>query len=281
MRLTGTTRLAVVIGRPVRHSLSPVLHNAAFAATGLDWVYVALEVGAGRGAAAMDAVRTLGIAGVSVTMPLKAEVAAAVDRLGPSAEALGAVNCVVATDGELTGHNTDGGGLLSALAADPGFDPRGSSCVVVGAGGAARAVILALALAGAEVVTVVNRDPGRAARAAGLAGAAGRVGRVSDIAGADLVVQATPLGMDPRRDPLPFPADLMAPGQILADLIYHPGETPLMAAVRARGVTAVNGSGMLLHQAALAFELWTGETAPLDAMAGALAAGIRPREPQP
>ncbi len=270
MRLTGSTRLAAVIGDPVRHSLSPEIHNAAFAATGLDWVYVALEVRAGRGAEAMDAVRTLGLHGVSVTMPLKAEVAAAVDRLSPAAAALEAVNCVVIEDGELVGHNTDGEGLLAALAADPGFEPRGASCLVVGAGGAARAVILALAGAGAAQVVVVNRNADRAALAAGLAGPIGRVGEVREIREADLVVQATPLGMDPDRDPLPFDPGLMSEGQVLVDLIYHPAETPVMAAVRARGVRAVNGSGMLLHQAARAFELWTGEDAPLAAMSEVL-----------
>ena len=273
MRLTGDTRLAAVIGRPVRHSLSPVLHNAAFAAAGLDWVYVALEVDQGRGEAAVEAVRTLGIRGLSVTMPLKAEVAAAVDRLSPAAATLGAVNCVTWEGADLVGHNTDGAGLVAALASDPGFDPAGSSCVVVGAGGAARAVILALADAGAAEVAVVNRNRDRAEQAADLAGSPGRVGSVADVRGADLVVQATPLGMAPGRDPLPFDPDLMDERQVLAELIYHPSETPLMAAVRARGVTAVNGSGMLLHQAARAFELWTGRVAPLDAMADALGAG--------
>ncbi|HEC08291.1 MAG TPA: shikimate dehydrogenase, partial [Acidimicrobiales bacterium] len=174
---------------------------------------------------------------------------------------------------DLVGHNTDGAGLIAALASDPGFDPAGASCVVVGAGGAARAVILALADAGAAEVAVVNRNRDRAEQAADLAGSSGRVGSVADVRGADLVVQATPLGMAPGRDPLPFDPDLMDERQVLAELIYHPSETPLMAAVRARGVTAVNGSGMLLHQAARAFELWTGRVAPLDAMADALGAG--------
>ncbi|MFN0091368.1 MAG: shikimate dehydrogenase family protein, partial [Acidimicrobiales bacterium] len=138
--LSGATRLAGVIGRPVRHSLSPAIHNAAFAALGLDWVYLAFEVGEGRADDALSAMAALGLGGLSVTMPHKTAVARSLRRLTPQAAALDAVNCVAWEGGELVGHNTDGGGLVDSLRADAGFDPAGARCALFGAGGAARAV---------------------------------------------------------------------------------------------------------------------------------------------
>lgn len=295
----GTTRLAALIGSPVRHSLSPVILNAAFGAAGLDWVFVALEVAAADGEAAVAAVRPLGIGGLSVTMPHKEAAFAAVDERSAEAEALGAVNCVGWRGDLVVGHNTDGAGLLDSLRIDEGFDPDGRRCVVVGAGGAARAAVLALATAGASDVAVVNRTAARAERAAALAGPVGRVGAIGDVAAADLVVNATPVGMAGVAPPvvalvpgaeaepstargaagpdgdLPFPAELLSPGQLVVDMIYNPFTTALMAAARAREVVAVNGLGMLIHQAAHAFRHWTGEDPPLEAMSAAAVAGLR------
>jgi shikimate dehydrogenase len=267
----GSTRVAAVIGCPVRHSLSPVIHNAAYRALGLDWVYVAFEVPPGLGAAALEAMRALGIDGLNVTMPHKHAVAGAVDRLTPAAEALGAVNTV--TRGprrdELVGDNTDGVGFIDTLRMDEGFEPAGCRCVVVGAGGAGRAVVRALAAAGAAAITVVNRTPDRAAAAAALAGAAGRVGVTTDAAEADLVVNATPLGMWGGDAELPLDPATLGAGQLLVDLVYHPAVTPLVEAARARGAAATNGLGMLIHQAAHAIRIWTGEDPPLEVMSAA------------
>jgi shikimate dehydrogenase len=273
---TGSTHVAAVIGCPVRHSLSPVMHNAAYAALGLDWVYVAFEVAPGAARGALDAMRALGVAGFNVTMPHKHDVAAALDRLSPSAARLGAVNTVRRgpRDGELVGDNTDGAGFLDALRIDEGFDPAGRRCVVVGAGGAARAVVCALADAGAADIAVVNRTPERAEAAAALAGRVGRVGTGADAAGADLVVNATPLGMAGARavggppEIAVDPARLGA-GQLVVDLVYHPVVTPLVEAARARGAAAANGLGMLIHQAAHTIRLWTGEDPPLEVMSAA------------
>jgi shikimate dehydrogenase len=137
MNLSGATRLAAVIGDPIRHSRSPAIFNAAFAAAGLDWAYLAFEVPAGGAAGALDAVRALGIEGLSVTMPHKSDVAELVDECSPQAERLGAVNCVVRRGDRLVGHNTDVAGFVASLRADAGFDPAGRRCVVLGAGGAA------------------------------------------------------------------------------------------------------------------------------------------------
>lgn len=271
--VTGATRVAAVIGDPVRHSLSPAIHNAAFAAAGLDWVFVALEVAAGRGAAAVTAMEVLGLDGLSVTMPHKTDVAGAVDELSDAAAVLGSVNCVVRQDRRTVGHSTDGAGFLHGLRADLDLDPAGLDCVVVGAGGAARAVVAALAGAGAASVGVVNRSESAAHRAAALAGAVGSVVDGAAVDGAALVVNATPLGMGPD-DPLPVDPDRLGGGQVVVDLIYHPAATDLLMAAAARGARTANGVGMLVGQAAEAFTLWTGEPAPLDAMRDAVRAAV-------
>lgn len=271
--LSGQTRLAAVIGHPVRHSLSPAIHNAAFSARGIDWAFLAFEVASGEAAAALAAMRTLGLGGLSVTMPHKDDAARAVDRRSPEAEALGAVNCVVPErDGSLVGENTDGPGFLDALRADLGVTPDGRRCVVVGAGGAARAVVRALAVAGAAEVVVVNRTPGRADAAVALAGAVGRTGPRSAAATAELVVNATPVGMDGRSNPLDGVG--FGAGQVVVDLIYHPADTPLLADARAAGATTANGLGMLVHQAAHAFTRWTGLEAPVPEMTAAACAQL-------
>lgn len=274
--LSGDTRVAAVIGHPVRHSLSPAIHNAAFAALDLDWAYVAFDVAPDATAGAIEAVRTLGIGGLSVTMPHKDGAARAVDRLTADAEALGAVNCVVPlAGGDLLGANTDGAGFLDALRLDQGVSPDGRRCVVLGAGGAARAVVLALVGAGAREVTVVNRTPERAAEAVALAGAIGRVGPPEVTADAEIVVNATPVGMDGTASPLP--GAHFGAGQVVIDLLYHPAVTPLLERAEADGATVANGLGMLVHQAAHAFTHWTGVEAPVAAMAAAARRGIEER----
>jgi shikimate dehydrogenase len=265
--------VAAVIGDPVRHSRSPAIHNAAFRACGLDWVYAAFEVPAGAGAAAVEAMRTLKLGGLSVTMPHKAAAAAAVDRLTGDAAALGVVNCVAWDGDHLVGDSTDGPGLVRALAAEPGWEPAGRRCAVVGAGGAARAVVLALARAGAAEVVVVNRTPERGEEAAALAGPVGRTGTAAELADAELVVQATPVGMGADAGSVPFDPALLHPGQVVVDLVYEPLDTALLRAARARGAVAVDGLGMLVHQAALQFERWTGVAAPVAAMTAAARAG--------
>ncbi|HYZ97695.1 MAG TPA: shikimate dehydrogenase [Acidimicrobiales bacterium] len=281
--ISGSTRVTGVIGSPVRHSLSPAILNAAFRAVGADWICVAFEVPEGRAPEAIAAVRALGIGGLSVTMPHKASVHDAVDECTPVADALGAVNCVWWRGDRLVGDNTDGAGFVDALKRDEGIDVAGLRCVVVGAGGAGRAVALALGEAGAADIAIANRSPAPAARAAALAGERGRVGAPGDIGAADLVVNATPLGMgvvtraDGTPEPLPLEPHALRPGQVVVDLIYHPATTPLLAAARGRGAVAVNGLGMLIHQAAHAFRRWTGKDAPLEAMSAAAVAELTRR----
>ena len=254
--ITGSTRVAGVIGSPVRHSLSPVIHNAAFAAAGLDWAFLAFEVVPGAAGAALAGMRAFGIAGLSVTMPHKDDVAGAVDVLDPAAAALRTANTVVLQpDGRLAGHSTDGAGFVASLA-DAGVDPSGMSVAVLGAGGAARSVIDALARAGASRIVVINRSTDRAEVAAQLAGDRGCVGSMDDIPGADLVVNATSIGMG--SDAVPCDVALLHDRHVVADLVYHPLETVLLARARAVGARVVDGLGMLVHQAALQQVLWTG-----------------------
>ncbi|MGO9341469.1 MAG: shikimate dehydrogenase [Acidimicrobiales bacterium] len=268
---TARSTVVATIGDPIAHSLSPLLHQAAFDALGLDWVSVAFRVPQGKTADALSAMRALGIAGLSVTMPHKAEAALLVDELTPLAERLGAVNCVVNRDGRLLGESTDGAGLVRALRRGAGFDPSGRRCVVIGAGGAARAAVVALAEAGAAEVVVVNRTRAHADAAAALAGPLGGVGGPDAVGSADLVVQATPVGMvGAARDGSPGgPPDyarFFHPGQVVMDLVYVPALTPVLLAAAERGAGTLGGLGMLVHQAAIAIEHWTGRPGPVEQM---------------
>ena len=264
----SATRLAAVIGFPVRHSLSPAMHNAAFRELDLDWIYVACEVAPGGVDAAFSGVRALGFGGLSVTIPHKAAALDAVDELTDAARSIGAVNTVVPTaGGRLRGENTDGAGFLASLA-EEGFKPAGRVCAVLGAGGAARAVVHALAGAEAAEIIVINRTPATAEATAALAGASGRVGIAADVTGVDLVVNATPLGLAGSED-LPVDPDLLREGQLVVDLVPNPAVTPLMRAARERGAGVAGGLGMLVRQGALAFELWTGRPAPVGVMRAA------------
>lgn len=277
---SATTRVAGLIGDPVHHSLSPVLHNAAYRAMGLDWVYVVLPVAAGRGPAAIDAMRTLGLAGLSVTMPHKAAVVPAVDRLGPTARRLGVVNTVTRIGEELVGDSTDGPGFIDALRSDLHWSPAGQDCAVLGTGGAARSVVLALAEAGARRVIVVGRRAEAASQCAGIAGQVATVGTAAEAAEAALVVNATPVGMTGAATGLPFDLDpdRFGPGQVVVDLIYAPAVTPLLEIAAQRGATVVNGLGMLVHQAARQIAAWTGEEPPRQVMADAARQALPPAD---
>ena len=248
-----------MIGSPISHSLSPALHNAGFAATGVDWVYTAFEVAPGNVAAALDAMRVLGLGGLSVTTPHKEAVSGLVDELDPAATALRSVNTVVPVgDGKLRGYSTDGAGFVASLTA-AGFEVEARRICVLGAGGAARAIVDALTRAGAKSITVVNRSPDRAAEAAALAGSIGAVGEPSDIGVADIVVNATSIGMGSTE--LPCDTAHLHGSQVVADIVYHPRQTALLDAAAAKGAQTVEGLGMLVHQGLLQQQLWTG-TAP-------------------
>ncbi len=266
------TSLAAVIGDPVSHSLSPRLHNAAFAALGLDWTYVACPVPKGHGAEAIEDMRTLGLKGLSVTMPLKAEAALAVDTLSDTAQKLGVINCVRVEGERLIGENTDGVGFLDSVKSQMGIEVDGLRVVILGAGGAARSIALTLAENGA-IVGICNRTEALALELVETVGNASSVVDQKAIKRAELIVNATPLGMN-ANDPLPFDMNLLEDGQRVIDLIYKPTKTALLQEAETRGLETLNGLGMLLYQAAEQFRLWTGEEPPIKAMAESVGMGI-------
>lgn len=271
MTPTGRTRVAAVIGSPIGHSLSPAIHNAAFREHGDDWTYVAFEVEPNRVAAAIDAMRVLGLAGLSVTMPHKELVIPALDEVDGHASAVRAVNTVVRDgNGRLVGHNTDGRGGVDALLR-AGADL--SSVAVVGAGATARALIAALAEHGSHV-RVANRSTDRLQDAVAVgnrvrSGSTAAIDRAA-IAGHPTIINTTPLGMGGvAPDESPFDVGGLGGGHCVLDVVYHPLETPLLRAARGRGCIVVDGLDMLCAQAARQQELWLGRRPATDVMRAA------------
>lgn len=268
--VTASTKVACIIGWPAAHSLSPVIHNAGFAAAGLDWIYTAFEVPPAGVEAAVEGIRALGIAGANVTMPHKAAVIPFLDQVSEAATTAGAVNTIVNEGGRLIGENTDGDGFVRFLRRDAGRDPQNSSVLIVGAGGAARAVSAAAGAAGATVRVAARRNAA-AAEAARCGGGSWVAWEELAAAAreADVIVNAIP----PQADgpSLIASADIQG-AALVVDMAYVPPATPLLREAVAAGATARNGLGMLLHQAILAFERWTGGPAPEPEMAAALAA---------
>lgn len=279
--ISGATRLAGVIGDPVRHSMSPVIHNAAYAAAGLDWTYVALPVSEGQVDAALDGAIALGIEGLSVTMPHKAAAARRCDELTPAAAHLGVVNAIRCVDGQVIGHNTDGTGFLAALAhAD--WNPIDRNVVVVGAGGTAKALSTALVAAGVQRVVVAARRADAAHEVAELAGPEAVGVGLNELSGADwgaadLVANTTPVGMaqGPAPDRSLVPVETLSPDCRVIDAVYHPLVTPLLASAAARGLATLGGVELLVGVSAEVFTWWTGVEAPIDVMDQAALAHLR------
>mgnify|MGYP001174101705 CR=1 FL=1 len=273
VKLTGKTKVAGVFGDPVEHSLSPLMHNAAYASLGMDWVYVPFHVKAEALAAAVQGVRALGIAGVNVTVPHKVAVMEHLDEIDEEARLIGAVNTVVHREGRLLGYNTDGRGFLRSLERETGRTPRGASVMIVGAGGAALAIAASLALAGARRLWVVNRTLEKA-QAVAKRVAARVLARAlpldeSDPAfrralrEAEIIIHTTSVGMYPHHDVPPVvPVEAIDPAALVCDIVYRPRQTALIRAARERGCAVLTGEGMLAFQGAIAFELITGHRAP-------------------
>lgn len=273
-------KLAAVIGSPVAHSLSPVIHRAGFETLGVDWSYVAFEVADGRANDALHAMRVLGIAGLSVTMPHKADIADAVDALEPAARALHSVNTVSWDGDELVGSSTDGDGLVASLR-EVGVDVSSCRVAILGAGGAARSVIDAIGRAGSTDITVLNRTRTSAESAATLAASAS-VGIASDVSRADIVINATSVGLgvepsDAGPDDFACPIDLLSDHQVIVDLVYHPLRTAWLAAAADIGARTIDGLGMLIHQASLQQLRWVGELPDVVAMRAAAEAELAAR----
>ena len=280
MRVSGGTRLFVIFGDPVEHSLSPVMQNAALQAAGIDGLYIPWRVKAPGLSAALDSLRWMeNFGGANVTLPHKEQAASLVDELSPEAASVGAVNTIVSRDGRLLGANTDGQGFLRSLQEEGGFVPRGRRAAILGAGGAARAVAWSLVEAGIAELLILNRTSERAELLADLVSR--RMGVLAlglglgdprtraQLATCALLVNATPVGLHPS-DPPPIDPALLRPQLLVYDLIYRPRETALLREAKRLGCQVLGGLGMLLYQGALAFELWTGRKPPEQAMRTAL-----------
>lgn len=282
MEINGKTKLTGIIGYPLTYTVSPHLHNAAFDSLELNMRYVPMVVGPESLSLAVCGLKALGFVGVNVTMPHKEAIVEFIDNIDREAEIIGAVNTVVFRDGAATGYNTDGRGFIAALS-EAGLSPSGSKAVVIGAGGAARAVVAALAALSCQV-SVINRTVERAQMLVeelkkhfpnSALKALEFDAKIADkIEEAELLVNSTPIGMassdsESLESEMPIPAESIRPGQFVFDLVYTPLETRLMREAALRGAKPIGGLKMLVHQAAASIEIWTGLRPPLGVMENA------------
>ena len=275
-KITAATHVFGVIGNPVAHSMGPLMHNRALSLTGLQGVYVAFRSEDIAGAIA--GVRALNIRGVSITIPHKRTVMPLLDAIDAEAEHIGAVNTIVNRDGRLLGVNTDGRGALAAL--ENHTPLKGKSVMIVGAGGAARAIGASVVVAGGRL-TIVNRSTDRGQALAAHLGCDFQPlsARPRPRSSFDVLINTTPVGMWPHTDQSPVPDTLLQPGMLVMDIVYNPLETRLLQAARRRGCIPIDGLGMFVHQGALQFELWTDRQAPVEQMRLAVIEALREHAP--
>jgi shikimate dehydrogenase len=271
--------LVGVFGHPVAENPTGVMQEAAFQARGLNWRYLTIEVRPEDLAGAMVGLRAFNMRGINLTIPHKVAVIQYLDRLSPEAELMGAVNTVVREGDQLIGHNTDGKGFLRSVREDAGVDPKGKRIVFLGAGGAARAMTVELALAGAAHITIVNRTPSRGQELAKLLREKTPVtaqfvqwqGEYVVPPEADILVNATPVGLFPNVEEMPLVVMAsIRPDLLVCDVIPNPPRTAFLRAAKARGARTLDGLGMLVYQGAIAFQMWTGVEAPVNVMRRAL-----------
>ncbi|MDO4454264.1 MAG: shikimate dehydrogenase [Eubacteriales bacterium] len=276
--ITGHTRLTGLLGHPVSHSISPMMHNASFQRLGLDYVYLCFDVTEKDLKTAVDGLKLLNVRGFNCTMPDKTKICDLVDKLSPAARMIGAVNTVVNDDDILTGHNTDGIGYMQALA-ETGFSIAGKTMTLLGAGGAATAVCVQAALDGAASIHLFNRQGRSWNHAKELAeritretschvelfDLADESSLKSSLDVSDLLTNATPIGMSPNETYSPIPSkNFLHESLLVSDIIYNPRETLLMRQAKEQGCRAFNGLYMLLYQGAEAFRIWTDQQMPVD-----------------
>ena len=277
-RITGTTVLTGLLGSPVAHSISPLMHNASFEALGLDYAYLCFDVGTDRLKEAVEGLRAMGARGWNLTMPDKNLMCQLADKLSPASEISGAVNTIVNDDGVLTGYTTDGTGYMRA-AEEAGFPLPGKVMTLLGGGGAATAILVQAALDGMKEIRVFNRKSPTFDRLSAIAGQLNRrtdclvtVHPLEDtedlrasIADSDILTNATNIGMAPHTDACPIPdASFLRPELIVSDIIYNPRQTKLLQMASETGCPFFNGLYMLLYQGAASFELWTGRKMPVE-----------------
>ncbi len=262
--INAHTKIFGILGRPVTHSLSPAMHNAAFRHLGINAVYVAFPVTDLPQAVA--GLRGLAIAGVSVTIPFKQEIIPLIDALDPQAATIGAVNTVINRDGRLTGYNTDYLGAVTALQSK--IDLKGQHVLILGAGGASRAIAFGIVQASGRVTLTDVDQPRATALVKDLGGEVIPLDAVEDCP-ATILVNATPVGMTPDIDGIPIAPDLLGRYEVVMDIVYQPLKTRLLREAENRGCATIDGLQMLINQATAQFELWTGQQAPAEVMAQA------------
>jgi len=274
--ITGSTKLCGVIGDPIEHTMSPTIHNAAFTRMGLDYVYVPFLVKKEELGKAIDGMRALNIRGLNVTIPHKVAVIPLLDELDPLAEKIGAVNTITNDGGVLKGTNTDAGGFLQALL-ERGIEPKGKNVVILGAGGAAKAISFILAESGANLVILnrlleLNWAEELAGRLSAIFSIAVKALELAEtnlkkvLPAADILVNTTSVGMSPDINETPLPANLLRPDLTVFDIVYNPIKTRLLRESEQAGAKTVSGVNMFVWQGALAFERWIGVKAPLEVM---------------
>ncbi|MGK7344483.1 MAG: shikimate dehydrogenase [Candidatus Nitrospinota bacterium M3_3B_026] len=274
-----------IIGHPIGHTLSPLMHAVAARSAGVSLAYSVYDVKPENLRAAMEGVRALSIDGLNVTVPHKVDVMESLDEITEEAALIGAVNTIVRKGGRLTGYNTDAHGFLTSLKENAGTDPSGKSVLVYGAGGAARAIVVGLARAGAGRIVIVNRAEGKAERLAekvkglGLGAEAEGLGFSSNklfesVRSADIIVNTTAVGMEGVGGRLPAMGGVRK-GQLVVDIVYRPLKTPLLSQAGKAGADALDGLWMLIHQGAMSFTLWTGKPFPAERARRALLAELR------
>ncbi|MHB8481502.1 MAG: shikimate dehydrogenase [Nitrospiria bacterium] len=278
--MTGKTRCVAIIGHPVFHSLSPQMHQAAFDALGLDYCYIPFDIFPKDLEQAVLSLKLLGFRGFNVTVPHKEKMVPLMDRLSPEASIIGAVNTVLIHKGKLSGFNTDGPGFIESLKKEWGFFPKNRKIVLLGAGGAARAVATQLCFEKVKSIGIVNRSPSRRLilkeqlnqyfpEIEILTFSNQETGLKTFIHHSDLLINATSLGLH-AGDPSPCPSDYFYRGLRVYDLIYNPPLTPFLKKAKIKGCRILNGSGMLVYQGALAFKIWTGKMPSVSLMAKAI-----------
>jgi shikimate dehydrogenase len=274
MTISGKTRICGIIGDPIEHSLSPVMHNAAFETLGLDYAYLAFKVKPACVAAAVEGMRALNIRGLNVTMPHKNTVMANLDRIDLSAQIINSVNTILNKENLLLGFNTDGVGAVKALK-ENGAELKGRKVLLLGAGGAARAIAHAV-VKEADELAVLNRTVKHAQTLAKLLeksvskkiafGSLSSSDIQQNLQDSDILINATSIGMKPRSDISPIPPKLLRSSLSVMDIVYNPLETRLSKEAKEAGAKIISGVEMLIYQGATAFEIWTGKSAPVDVM---------------
>ena len=282
------TKRIHLLGHPVSHSVSPAFQQAALDSCSIDGAYTALDIPPSELPTAVRSLRDPDVLGANVTVPHKEAVFPLLDSVSEEARLIGAVNTIHNRDGALEGHNTDARGFLSALREEAGFEPRGRAVLILGAGGSARAVAVALAGEGVSSIVIANRTVERAAvlanlvRTLGVTAQAIALGpvKIREAGQFDLVVNCTSLGMagGPGPTETPISADLIPPDALVCDLVYNPRETPLLREAASAGARSLGGLPMLVYQGAASFEIWTGVAAPAQVMFAAAEAALAARQ---